>query len=313
MTTEKLYGFIGDVRGNEENLVAMDAVSVDGDAFTRYPAGVGVAPTELSNRDLPYVIRVEHAARLGWRQGDIVWFIGPALAARIQESVEAESFLGEAMATSDGYFLRAGTAADFRRVRDTYAELLSVAFRLHLIDSEAVVSEAATKAWKLFAAFDSFPTKRRSINAALYYYEVARDQTRYRRARTRAVQNGAFESVDAFDEEYKQTVAFLQSPRLCEVVAESRTRMAMDPHRSAWVADAPTIRELERGTDFKHMIPAGLILALTAENGFFPGVSNLKPNAFQHNYVTQAPSLDKHGTFVTRNDVSSLSEHERHD
>ena len=215
MTSETLFGFIGNIRGNEGNLVAMDAVSVteDGD-YIRYASGEGVEARTLAVHELDYVHLPDNPAGVRWRPGQALWFAGRNLVARASVNSVVQGFAVGWHATKQGHRLTGGTPAQLRRTRDNYAGELSAWFRKYVLDSEEVKFGEARATWDLLQAFDNLASPRRSLNAALFAKDVQQDMDRFDAVRLRAVRSGAFPTVEAFDAELERLRTFMADPPL---------------------------------------------------------------------------------------------------
>lgn len=214
MTDERLFGFIGAIRGNEGNLVAMDAVSTSGEEYIRYPAGEGVQPRKLAARELDYVHRLDNAGAVRWRSGQAIWFAGRNLVARSTFNSEVRAFAGDWHATQQGHRIVGGTPAGLRRMRDNYAGKLSTIFRKYVLDAEEVQVGEARATWELLQSFDNLASPRRSLNAALFAKDVERSLDRFDSVRLRAVRSGAFGTVEEFDTELKRLREWMAEPPL---------------------------------------------------------------------------------------------------
>ncbi|WP_206495096.1 hypothetical protein [Microbacterium sp. KRD174] len=265
MTDERLFGFIGAIRGNESNLVAMDAVSAVGEDHIRYPAGENVPPRKLSTRELEYVHRLDYAGAVRWRSGQAIWFAGRNLVARSSANSEVRAFAVDWHATQQGHRLVGGTPAGLRRMRDNYAEKLSTLFRKYVLDSEEVQVGEARATWELLQAFDNIASRRRSLNAALFAKDVDRNMDRFDAVCLRAVRSGAFDTLEAFDAELARLRAWMADPPLSRNVRVP----AMSASASEFQSDVLARLVLEASESWKRSISSVRltdILALASES-----------------------------------------------
>lgn len=214
MSEAVLIGYIGDIDGNDDNLVAMDAVTREGRQYFRYPASGGNR-IEIGTSDLDYVHECSPELARRWDAGDVIWFAGRHLVARSVTDVVLRPFAATWSLTAQGHRMRTGSASELRRWRDHSAGQLSVHLCRYLMDPMEKEGGQAQRTLDLYLAIENTAVPRRFLNAALFYHEQF-DYESYDFERERAVLSGAFKDVNEFDSEFNDLLTFLQKERLSD-------------------------------------------------------------------------------------------------
>lgn len=231
-----LLGYIGDIDGNDDNLVAMDAVAQDAGRYFRYPASGGER-IEIDASELDYVHECTPELARRWDVGDVIWFAGRHLVARSVTDVVLRPFAATWTLTAQGHRMRTGSASELRRWRDHNAGQLSVYLYRYLMDPMEREVGQAQRTLELYLAIENTAEPRRFLNTALFYREQF-DFESYQFERERAVLSGAFTDVDQFDSQFEEMIAFLRSDRLRDVDEQAL-------HQRVLLGNDATIRVLK--------------------------------------------------------------------
>jgi hypothetical protein len=236
VSEEVLLGYIGDIEGNDDNLVAMDAVTGEAGRYFRYPAS-GDDRIEIDASDLDYVHECSPELARRWVVGDVIWFAGRHLVARSVTDVVLRPFAATWTLTAQGHRMRTGSASELRRWRDHNAGQLSVYLCRYLMDPMEREVGQAQRTLDLYLATENTAEPRRFLNTALFYYEQF-DYESYRFERERAVLSGAFTDLDEFDTQFEELLTFLRNDRLSVVNGQAL-------HQRVLVRNDDTIRVLK--------------------------------------------------------------------
>jgi hypothetical protein len=228
VSEEVLLGYIGDVDGNDDNLVAMDAVAEEAGQYFRYPASGGNR-IEVDASDLDYVHKCSPELARRWSVGDVIWFAGRHLVARSVTDVVLRPFAATWTLTAQGHRMRTGSAPELRRWRDHSAGQLSVCLCRYLMDSMEREVGQAERTLELYLAIENTAEPRRFLNTALFYHEQF-DYESYQFERERAVRSGAFADADKFDTQFEEMLTFLRSDRLRDVNGQALHQKVLIPN-----------------------------------------------------------------------------------
>ena len=235
MSEEVLLGYIGDIDGNDDNLVAMDAVTKEDGRYFRYPASGGER-IEIDASDLDYVHEASPELTRRWAVGDVIWFAGRHLVTRSVTDVVLRPFAATWTLTTQGHRMRTGSASELRRWRDRNADQLSIQLCRYLMDPMEREVGQAQRTMELYLAIENTAEPRRFLHTALFYHEQY-DYESYQFERERSVRSGAFADLAEFDKQFEDLVAFLRDDRLSVGIAP--------PQRVLVRNDDTTIRVLK--------------------------------------------------------------------
>ncbi|WP_138985150.1 hypothetical protein [Gordonia otitidis] len=215
--------------GNEDNLVAMDAVAVSAGEHFRYPASGGPR-IPISEAELEYVHRATDELTRRWTPGDIVWFAGKRLVALSDTDHVLRGFAATWAITRQGHRLKPGSAASLRVLRDGYAQDLSNYLRRCLMDPMERNVGQAERTLRFYLAIENTAARRRFMNTALYYHELY-DTESYEFERESAVHSGAFGSAEEFDREFDRLVMLLRKDRIRGTATQYRPNVFFEGKR----------------------------------------------------------------------------------
>lgn len=214
MSEVALVGYVGDFNGNDDHLVAMDAVAVEAGQHFRYPASGG-RRIEVDVDDLGYVHECAPELARRWAAGDVIWFAGRHLVTRSATDVVLRQFAATWTVTPQGHRVRTGSAEELRNWRDDHAHKLSVCLHRYLMDPMEQSIGQAQQTLDFYLAIENTAEPRRFLNTALFYHEQV-DFESYNFERERAVRSGAFGTLAEFDDEFDTLKTFLRKDRLAE-------------------------------------------------------------------------------------------------
>lgn len=243
MTHALLVGFVGEIAGNELDLVSMDpVVEVDDKTLVMHSENWETSARPVAPEELAYVHLLPVDERVQIVEGEVVWAAGRNLVAQ-SASIAALSSLYRDLGTwkvyNRGVRWRTGTSRGLDEIKAKSALALEQHLHNCLFDRLEMTHGDLSPVFSLYLAMDSTKTLRRARNMGLYYQQT-RNVAGYQRARERAVVGGLTRDVRTFDESVEALRDWLAEQRLSEAVGAGRSVAVGLPDGRARERDAST-------------------------------------------------------------------------
>jgi len=228
-----LIGFIADLNGNEDNLISAEpVVRVHEKEFVAHGVGWDIDSLRpLLAEQRQYVRMLKPAAEVSISPGEYVWLAGPNLVSGIALFRALRGLSLELHSTwalhARGYKWRVGTDRQFLDLKTKSANLMERVLHQMLFDSLEKSHGDAKRAFDLYSAMDTIPSRNRLLNRALFYVENT-DAYGLAMTRERAIQSGFFQSRDEFEKCLNELRESLMLTRLSAVAAGASANQATE-------------------------------------------------------------------------------------